>query len=273
MIRTFQQSDGYLSHYRVWGPDRGRDVIVMLHGGISHSGWQSPLGEAIMAADPYMTFLAVDRRGSGANADRGHIPDSERVLIDLAEFIHSLISDFDRVHLAGWYFGAQVATAAASRLTGESLLSSLVMISPGFFINKRYSHFDERYSDLMRFSVESAEVYIKVPSKPVYFTPLTEWQSFIEDDELKLVKVTAGTVEAWGELARLGEDGLARLGELPVLAIFGRWDRLVDNARVRRLINAAVPSARIEEFDTGHAVQFEQAERLAQLLTSFAGKI
>jgi pimeloyl-ACP methyl ester carboxylesterase len=279
MIEQFEQSDGYVSHYRVWGPGRGKDVIVMLHGGMSHSAWQAPLGEAIAATDPEMTFMAVDRRGSGANTERGHISDSGRVITDIAEFLRALSTDFERVHLAGWCFGSQVATAVAARLSGESLLSSLVLMAPGFFFN-------ERYGDVLRLSIESAEAavaefslqpeatraYIKVPLEPADFTAVPEWRSFIEDDKLKLVKVTDGTVQAWEELAHLAEDGLPRLGELPVLAIFGRRDRLVDNPRVRKLIDTSIPHATVEEFDTGHAVQFEEAERLAQLLTSFVGK-
>ncbi|SCE41520.1 hypothetical protein GA0115240_159039 [Streptomyces sp. DvalAA-14] len=49
LIGTHHQSDGYDSHYRHWGPASGEDAIVLLHGGISHSGWQGPLAERVTA--------------------------------------------------------------------------------------------------------------------------------------------------------------------------------------------------------------------------------
>lgn len=270
----FEQSDGYVMHYRLWGEPRGGDVIVMLHGGMSHSGWQAPLAEPVVASSG-ISFIATDRRGSGLNAGRGHLPGRDQTIDDNVEFLRFLAGRYGRVHLAGWCFGAQVASAVAARVAGESLVSSLLMISPGFFFN-------ERYTDVLSLSVESAlaavrefgiepaddRAYIQVPLQPSDFTTCQDWQAFILADDLRLTTVTERTVDVWGELARLAEQQFAHVGDIPVLAVFGRQDRLVDNDRVAAFLAEHRPVT-MEYFDTGHAVQFEEPDKLTGVVTAF----
>ncbi len=273
-VRTYLQSDGYRTHYRQWGPDNGQDVVVMLHGGMSHAGWQEPLGAALVAAAP-VTFIAVDRRGSGLNDRRGHIPSPEQVLTDLAELLRDLNGRYHRIHLAGWCFGGQVATAVAGRLADQGLITSLILVAPGFFFN-------ERYSDVLRLSIESAQAaveefelrpdparpYVKVPLEPADFTTRPQWREFIERDELKLTLVSDGTVTAWEELAHIAEREFARLGDLPVLAVLAGGDRLVDNPRVREFLSDR-KQITIADVSTGHAVHFEGLDTLTGLILSF----
>src|SRR5689334_1873360 len=109
MISSYPQSDGYRSHFRRWGRPEGDDVVVLLHGGISHSGWQAPLAEALTSTSG-LTFIALDRRGSGLNNEaRGHLISEERELEDVTSFLKAIAGSFRRVHLAGWCFGGQVA--------------------------------------------------------------------------------------------------------------------------------------------------------------------
>ena len=114
IIQSFTQSDGYRMHYRLWGQPKGQDVVVLLHGGISHSAWQAPLGEEI-AGKSDISFIAVDRRGSGLNTEkRGHLLSKEREIEDVVSFIRSLQDSYERIHLAGWCFGSQVAASCPS---------------------------------------------------------------------------------------------------------------------------------------------------------------
>ncbi|MEU6239457.1 alpha/beta fold hydrolase, partial [Kitasatospora sp. NPDC047058] len=112
-VRVFEQPDGYLTHYRLWGPDRAADLVVMLHGGMSHSAWQAPLGTRLGRL-PGTAFVAIDLRGSGLNAGRGHIPSGELAVEDIANVLRHLKDSYGRIHLAGWCFGAQVATVVAA---------------------------------------------------------------------------------------------------------------------------------------------------------------
>jgi pimeloyl-ACP methyl ester carboxylesterase len=273
-LNTFEQSDGYLTHYRRWGADRGGDVIVMLHGGMSHSGWQAPLAEPVTGGSD-ITFVATDRRGSGLNEGRGHLPDRDQAIEDTVEFLRFLAGNFERVHLAGWCFGAQVAAAVAARVATDGLVTSLLMIAPGFVFN-------ERYSDVLSLSVGSAmaavrefgvepardRAYVQVPLQPGDFTTREDWHRFILADDLRLTTVTEATVDVWGELAALAEERFADVGDIPVLAVIGRQDRLVDNERVVEFVTGQRPVT-VEYFDTGHAVQFEEPDKLAHVVTTF----
>ena len=278
VIGTHTQSDGYVSHYRLWGRPEGEDVVVLLHGGISHSGWQAPLGEAV-ASTSEISFVALDRRGSGLNREgRGHLLSKERELEDVVSFARSLEDSHARVHLAGWCFGGQVATIAAGQLAADDAVSSLILVAPGFVFN-------ERYGDVLRLSMqavfeavrelganpEPTHAFVPVPLQATDFTTSPAWLRFVDEDELRLRRVTQRTVVVWRELAEWSWEALAACRGLPVLAVFGTDDRLVANDEVEAVLRERLedPAPTIERLETGHAVQFDEPQRLAALITRF----
>lgn len=281
VISSYQQSDGYPSHFRRWGRPEGDDVVVLLHGGISHSGWQAPLGEAITSTSE-ITFIALDRRGSGLNTEgRGHLLSEEREIEDVTSFLGAMADSFGRIHLAGWCFGGQVASIAAARLADQGLLSSLILVAPGFVFN-------ERYSDVLRLSMQAVfevveefglmpeprRAFVPVPLQPTDFTDKPQWQRFVAEDKLRLSKVTRNTLKVWYELADRSRTLLAYLGGLPVLAVFGNRDRLVDNERVKAMLMKHVhPAPTIESLEAPHAIQFEEPLALANLVTRFISRL
>lgn len=282
-IGTHQQSDGYTSHFRRWGRPQGEDAVVLLHGGISHSGWQAPLAEQVVATSD-TTFFALDRRGSGLNTEqRGHLPAVDTEIEDIASFLRSLTGSFTRVHLAGWCFGGQIASIVAARLAGQGVVASLIAVAPGYV-------FTERYSDVLRMSMqgifaavqelgvkpEPDRAFVPVPLQITDFTDRPEWRAFIAEDELRLINVSQTTVDVWNDLADLSRAGvLSELGDIPVLAVFGTKDRLVDNERVAELLNDQVrgPAPVIAYLDAHHAVQFEEPARLAEHITRFVANV
>lgn len=277
VIGTHRQSDGYGSRFRRWGADGGEDAIVLLHGGISHAGWQAPLGEAIVRSSD-IAFVTLDRRGSGLNeVARGHLISEEREVEDVLSLVETIARSYRRVHLAGWCFGGQVASIIASRAAGRGLVTSLVMVAPGFV-------FGERYADVLRLSMQSvfgalealgiqpdpARPFVPVPLQPSDFTESRAWLDFIERDELRLRHVTPSTVSVWNDLANRSRTVLGQLGGIPVLAVLAGRDRLVDNARVRAMLLEQVrPAPQIEELDAHHAVQFDAPEALAAIVSRF----
>ncbi|ARU60859.1 hypothetical protein CBW65_06930 [Tumebacillus avium] len=282
VVQTHTQSDGYQTHYRLWGKPNGEDAIILLHGGISHSAWQAPLAEGVVARTD-LSFIAVDRRGSGLNSvDRGHLPSKEREIEDMVSLIRSLQGSYTRIHLAGWCFGAQVAAIVASVLEAEGILTSFMMIAPGFA-------FQERYGDVLRltkhamFEVirefdlkpEPAHAFMPVPLQPTDFTDNAEWHEFVVNDDLRLWKVTESTYKVWAELADWSHLALSEISTLPVLAVFGNKERLVDNDAVKQLVQERVksPVIRMETLETGHAVQFDEPEKLAEIVTSFVASV
>jgi pimeloyl-ACP methyl ester carboxylesterase len=280
-ICTHRQSDGYTTHYLRWGSASGSDAVVLLHGAISHAGWQAPLGQAI-ASTSQISFIAMDRRGSGLNDEhRGHLISEEREIEDIGSLLHALTGSFARIHLAGWCFGGQVASIAAARVAGRSLLSSLILVAPGYV-------FSERYGDVLKMSMQAIfeivqdfelkpdplRAFIPIPLQPADFTDDATWLQFIRDDGLRLRKVTAGAVSVWSELADRSTKILRDLGELPVLAVLGSRDRLVDNDRVAALLMEHVrPAPVIELLDAHHAIQFEKPNALAALITGFVSGV
>lgn len=276
MVETIRQSDGYLSHYRRWGAADGDDVVVMLHGGVSHSAWQAPLGEALTTTHP-VSFVALDRRGSGLNDERrGHLVSAEREIADVSALLDDLGSRFRRVHLAGWCFGAQVAALVAAERADAGSVRTLILVTPGFVFN-------ERYSDVLRLSVEAVETvvaelgvkvepdraYVPVPLQPRDFTSRETWLEFIVNDPLWLRTVSENTLTVWDELAERSHKALAALGDIPVLTVYGSQDRLVDNPAVQDLISRAVPGARAHTIDAPHAIHFERRDEQAALIGAF----
>lgn len=278
-IDTFKQTDGYISHFRRWGPPQGEDVLVILHGGISHAGWQAPLAEALVERAG-LTVTALDRRGSGLNAEqRGHLISEGREVEDIASFLRALKASYARVHLAGWCFGGQVASIVAAHLVNEHLLNSLTLIAPGFV-------FTERYSDVLRLSTQAVlqviegleltpardHAFVPVPLQTSDFTHDADWLQFVENDPLRLSRVTLSTVDVWNDLANRSRSGvLSQLGSLPVLAIFGEQDRLVNNGAAQELLRQQLRGSApvIEVLDASHAIQFEQPSQLAALVAQF----
>ncbi|MDR0271115.1 hypothetical protein, partial [Paenibacillus sp.] len=73
----------------------------------------------------------------------------------------------------------------------------------------------------------------------------------------------------WSHLA------LSEISKLPVLAVFGNKERLVDNECVKQMVQERVksPVIRMEMLETGHAVQFDEPRKLAEIVTSFVASV
>lgn len=280
-IRTYVQADGYVSHYRLWGAAEGSDVIVLLHGGMSHSGWQAPLADAILSMSN-ISFIAPDRRGSGLNIQaRGHMLSQEQVIDDVISFLSFLKQSFTRVHLAGWCFGGQIASVVASKVESQNLISTLLLITPGFFWN-------DRYSDVLRLSIQSVfevvnefnldpdplHAFIPLPLQVTDFTVKPEWRQFIVDDQLRLTKVTKNTVLVSYEIQEKAKEAISEIDDLPVLVVLGHQDKLIDNHKVQSLLVEKIssPEIKIEFLDANHGVQFDQPDQLAKLVTGFVSQ-
>ncbi|MER8095236.1 alpha/beta hydrolase [Streptomyces goshikiensis] len=280
-VHTFEQPDGYVTHYRLWGSETAADLVVMLHGGMSHAGWQAPLGDGLARLGGDVAFAAVDLRGSGLNAVRGHIPDGQAAVRDITLLLDSLkkARPGTRIHLAGWCFGAQVATVVAAGLTDADVIASLLMVCPGFFFNDRYSDVLDRSIDAalevveeLGITVEPTRPFIRVPLRAADFTDRAEWLAAIEDDKLKLSHVTVGTIDSWEAIAVQSETDYGRIGKLPVRAVFGTRDKLVDNDRVRTFLQSH-PDLETRDIDAGHAVHFEETDALTHLVADFVAEL
>ncbi len=280
-VFSYRMPDGYDIHYRLWGPERGDEVLVILHGGMSHSGWQFPLAQEIQAKS-HMSVVAPDRRGCGLNAKRGDLGTAELIIQDVVEHLHHLKGSFRRIHLAGWCQGAQYASIAAAKIQSDNVLSSLVLITPGLFWNDRFRSVIDTAEKMMfslrstfKFEPEREKAFVPIPMQASDFTFAREWMTFIEEDPLKTTKVTMKSALIMNEIQELSWSAILAVN-VPIFAILATEDRHVDNRKVTEnltpLIEAS-PRNHLAIIEACHAVQFEKTDELTQSILSFTQSI
>lgn len=275
-IATLPMSDDYPIHYRVWGEEKGEDVILILHGGMSHSGWQAPLAQALRHSRENITVMAADRRGCGLNPNRGDLGTIRQVIDDVTCHVNFLRRSFTRVHLAGWCQGAQYASIAASELSVKP--DSLILLTPGFFWNERFRSVITIAENVMlemisefNLKPERSHACIPIPMEAEDFTLEERWLDFIDNDPLKTTQITLKSANIMNEIQELSWVAIMA-NTCPTLAILAEKDRIVDNRKVTEFIGHQFvdnsPNI-LETIDTAHAAQFEKPDLLAERITSF----
>ena len=268
--------DNYKIHYRTWGKNTGDDVILILHGGMSHSLWQSPLAEKIISKIPNVSVAASDRRGCGLNESRGDLYSVQKLIDDLIVQIDHLKKSFKRIHLAGWCQGAQYASIVAEKK--HEALSSLILLTPGFFWNDRFRsvlRISEKFlMDMIAefgLSPERDSACIPMPMEAADFTLLKKWHDFIEADSLKTNKITLKSVSIMDEIQELSWYAILN-NRLPLLAITAGNDRIVDNNKVMKFIGHMFSTNKQNQqisIKSGHAIQFEKPDEVANAILDF----
>lgn len=279
-ILVLEMPDKYKIHYRIWGNKRGDDVLLVLHGGMSHSDWQAPLANAMLAISPDISIVAPDLRGCGLNADHGDLGSVQLVIEDVIRQINFLKRSFSRVHLAGWCQGCQYASIAAGK--PDNQLASLILLTPGFFWNERFrsviSVTERIMLDMMaefKLQPDRDHAFVPIPMEATDFTLVDKWLDFIESDKLKTTKVTAKSVNIMDEIQEISWGAILQT-RLPLLTILAENDRIVDNNKVQQFLSPLFSEGsknRLIKFDSGHAIQFEIPEKIAGEIYRFIREI
>jgi L-alanine-DL-glutamate epimerase-like enolase superfamily enzyme/pimeloyl-ACP methyl ester carboxylesterase len=275
-IHFLEMPDKYKIHYRVWGKTEGEDVIFILHGGMSHSGWQAPLANQLRSISRDISIIAPDRRGCGLNDERGDLGSVQLVIEDVVNHIQFLKKSFQRVHLAGWCQGSQYASIAASRL--ENSLSSLILLTPGFFWNDRFRSVlrigEKIVMDMIsefKLKPERNHACIPIPMEATDFTLIDEWLDFIDNDDLKTTMITLKSVSIMDEIQELSWSAIPQ-NTLPTLMITANNDRIVDNNKVLQFIGHCFTGDnqnRLVSLESGHAIHFEKPKEVATEILDF----
>ena len=278
-IRSLEMSDRYQVHYRQWGPPEGEDVLLMLQGGMSHSGWQAPLAIQLRSMLPDMTVIAADQRGFGLNDMRGDLGSVSAVIEDVIEHIEFLKKSFKRIHLAGWGQGAQYAALAASKTS--DVLSNLIFLAPGFFWNERFrSSLRATEKTIMqmiaafKLKPERNLACVPIPMEAIDYTLTDSWIDFIENDRLKTTSITFKSLRIMEEIQEMS-CSVKLPDHLPVLAIMAEQDRIADNRKVTRFLEQLFSGKSVNQLtalNSGHAIQFEKPKEGALLILKFIRK-
>ncbi len=253
-------SDDYQSHYRLWGDSTGEDVIIMLHGGMSHSAWQGPLAELVQA-NSNISFVAYDRRGCGLNKEaRGDLSSSEIVIDDVVKHVEFFNRSFNRVHLAGWCQGCQFASIAAEQIQNKNYISSLIFITPGFFWGDRFDSILNMARSFLMSLLSEFELnpppdkpFIPIPMQGTDFTSKQDWLDYIDKDDLKTTRVSLNTA-----------------------GIMADNDRIVHNDKVKTLLVDVLKKcdqSKLISFNTDHAIHFEKAKELSEEIIDFISSV
>jgi L-alanine-DL-glutamate epimerase-like enolase superfamily enzyme/pimeloyl-ACP methyl ester carboxylesterase len=271
--------DKYKIHYRLWGNRKGEDALLILHGGMSHSGWQAPLAKSLRSSSPGITVVASDRRGCGLNENHGDLGSVRLVIDDVVKQIEFLKKSFKRVHLAGWCQGAQYAAVAAAETEGT--LESLILLTPGFFWNERFrsvlSIAEKIVMEMIsefKLKPERDHACIPIPMEATDFTLVEEWLDFIDRDTLKTTTLTLKSASIMDEIQELSWFSMLK-NRLPVLAFLAENDRIVDNNKVMQFIGhlfSGKSGNRLVRLESGHAIHFEKTGEVAAEIADFIGK-
>ena len=275
-ICFLEMPDQYKIHYRRWGHSEGEDVVLILHGGMSHSGWQAPLANQLRSMSPNLTVIAADRRGCGLNEQRGDLGSVQAVIEDVIQHVEFLKRSFKQVHLAGWCQGAQYAAVAGVR-AGDAV-SSLILLTPGFFWNERFRSVLSITEKIVlkmiaefKLKPERNHACIPIPMEATDFTLVDEWLDFVEKDHLKTTLVTLKSVSIMDEIQELSWFAMLQ-NRLPILVMMGEQDRIVDNRKVLHFIGHLFPGNnhnRLVTLESGHAIHFEKTGEVASEIVNF----
>lgn len=275
-INELMMPDDYGIHSRLWGGKTGDDVLVILHGGMSHSGWQAPLAKAFLSKNQNISITALDRRGCGLNEKKGDLGTVDLVISDVENHIRHLKKSFKRVHLAGWCQGAQYASIVAANMGGE--ISNLILLTPGFFWNERFRsvlRMTEQFclNMISSFKIHPSryEAKIPIPMEASDFTSSGKWLDFIEKDTLKMTMLTLKSAAIMEEIQELSWAAVFQ-NQLPMLAVIAENDRIVDNNKFQQVVGPLFensPKNRLFRLESGHAIQFEQPDEVADMILDF----
>jgi len=276
-IHSLEMSDKYGIHHRLWGQTEGEEVVMILHGGMGHSGWLAPLARQLRSMSPEITVVAPDRRGSGLNRHRGDLGSVPALIGDGLRHIEFLKQSFDRVHLAGWCQGSQYASIAAAE--AANTLSSLILLAPSFFWNERIkSVFGSTKKIFLKMLYEFKQkpdrtrACLPLPMEATDFTLIDEWLDFIESDDLRTTMITLNSLSIMDEVQKLSLSAVPKL-KLPVLAMLAQQDRMVDNKRTMQLIGPLFTPGenrnQTASLKCGHAILFERSKEVANRMLRF----
>jgi len=266
-IENIVTADGYQLHSRAWQTGQSEILIVTLHGLLTHSGWFSGLGDALLARGIHV--IGHDRRGSGLNQQaRGDIDSPRRLIEDLGAIVEPHRRRYKTIIFLGWCLGSTVALKYLLEMpkAGEGL----VMMSPDIFERHLNDKVRKLFSDPKWDDRVLPRLSVPIPLEA--YTETAQLDTFIRKDELKLKDFTPRFLRATLRLKENLEASFQDFRKPSLLILAGR-DRIIDNGRTEALyqeIGSESPETVV--LDCNHGIMFEAQDELTALLEGFCAK-
>lgn len=256
-IESLELSDGYKATVRWWRGNSPHDAVLYFHGIQSHGGWYESSGAHLAAQN--LTVLMPDRRGSGRNAaQRGHAASARQCVQDAKDALDALLGEthLPAAHVVGVSWGGKLAVALADAVPHR--VRSLTLIAPGLFPRVDLTT-TEKFRVAMAM-LHDRDRFFDIPLHAVtLFTANPERIRFVENDALKLTKVTASFLLASRRMDRIVRRFPDAPWRGPVHLLLAGKDRIIDNAPTRQWLRRLPSKDRqtTEYPDACHTLEFE----------------
>ena len=232
-LRTgaFAASDGANVPYRLWTAAAPRALVLLLHGATDYGGAFDEIGPRFASLG--MTALAIDQRGFGATASRGHWRGKNRMIRDAIEavlFLRMRYGETLPAFIVGESMGAALAVHIAARAPDLDL-AGLVLVAPGAISGAWRRLFGMFITRVLRFFA---------PNSGVVFERLSAWDFTpaaairLLSDPMVLRRVRPAMLFGLFKLSRSAVDEAEHV-RVPVLTMVGSREDVLRVACVERL--------------------------------------
>jgi len=264
-ILELRRPDGATLRYRTWPtPPEPRATAICFNGIMSHSGWFSPLADALV--DEGVRVIGADRRGSGPNHEHRGDAKGGKTLVDDALAVIQTERGPAPLVLVGWCWGAALAIQAALAIDPKP--AAIVLVTPGLCPSADVKAHAQALLAAAGDAPED-EACVRSPIAEEMFTRGPALESFIlqDDDRVRMLTPRFSVMSA-----KLSAFALARLPRLavPMLVVLAEEDAATDNAATRTAF-AALPPDRVEivTLPGAHGVIFDAPAELASAIAGF----
>jgi alpha-beta hydrolase superfamily lysophospholipase len=229
----FKASDSSVIPYRFWRAKEPRAAILLLHGAFDYSAAFDEIGPRL--ARRGFTALAIDQRGFGATASRGHWAGSERMAADAVEAAGFLMGRMPArlpLFILGESLGGAAAIHAAAGYAIPQL-QGLVLAAPGALASAFRQHLLGWIAAAARALAGDAELV---------FERLSGWDLTpaaairLIGDPLVMRRVRPDMLSGMADLAFASLEE-AKNVSLPALVMVGDRDEIIRRSCIRRMFD------------------------------------
>ncbi|NLW87451.1 MAG: alpha/beta hydrolase [Planctomycetes bacterium] len=255
--------DGYLTPMYIFAPagEASGPPVVYAHGIQSHPLWFFGSASALAAAG--RAVYLVTRRGSGENTvHRGHCRSAAQLLDDVETACKFAMRDSasDRVCLLGVSWGGKLMLAYALNRP-DAPISRLILVAPGIYSRHDVSGLAKMRIALALLTRPAAMFDIPL-GRPELFTSNEQFQQYLRDDSLSLLRASARFLYASRTIDRMISRARPRSLAMPVLLMLAADDRIIFNRHTESLVGAlAGSSCEVITLGGSHTLEFEANAR------------